>query len=231
MAMSGGSLPSFLRGLSKFFEEMKVDPQFSSWHILLADERCVVVGDPDSNLGAIQKEVLDKSGIPSSNVHGINEEKLDSPEEMAKEYEETVKNVLLQSCGGKLDLALLGFGPDGHTCSLFPEHDLLSESDKLVASIENSPKPPPNRITMTFPLLNASRNVIFCGAGSSKAPILKEIFESVGEPETDYDVAGGLRKSVVMKDPAPFPCGMVRPNIQDSTLTWIVDADAMGGNQ
>lgn len=230
IALSGGSLPSFLSTLPEVFASANVDPQFDKWHILLADERCVPTTDPDSNLGELDKNLFGKvPQIPRNQIYGINESKLDEAEAVASDYERQVRSVLSQS-GGQLDLAVLGFGPDGHTCSLFPGHALLKESSKWVASIEDSPKPPPRRITLTFPVLNTkTRHVIFCGAGASKSPILLKAFAKVTKLEIGSD---GLNTyQVEMTSPPPFPCAMVQPNseLTENTLLWVVDADAMEG--
>lgn len=84
----------------------------------------------------------------------------------------------MQRDGGtpSFDLLLLGVGPDGHTASLFPDHPLLNVDDRLIAYIIDSPKPPPQRITMTFSLINNARVSIFAVSGSNKADIIKKIF-------------------------------------------------------
>jgi 6-phosphogluconolactonase len=181
IALSGGSLPSLLSPLQAFFDAVGIDPQWDKWHVLLADGWRVPVSDADSNLGALQATLLKNVGIPSNQVYGIEESKMSNAKEIAEAYESIVRNVLSKS-NGRLALAVLGFGPDGHTCFLFPGHALLQDTSNWVAPITDSPKTPLNRITLTFPVLNDyTRNVIFCGAGSSKAPILKDVF---GQPRT-----------------------------------------------
>jgi len=230
IALSGGSLASFLSDLEEAFDKINIDPLWHCWHVILADERCVLSTNPDSNLGALKPEFLSLVPIPENQIHGINESKLqESTENIAEDYELVVKQVLSLS-GGQLDLAVLGFGPDGHTCSLFPDHPLLKEKTKWVAPIENSPKPPPMRITLTFAVLNEhTRHVVFCGAGGSKAPILRDVFTSVGQPDPGYLVGDGSRHNVTIKTPPPYPCAMVRPNVpgDESSLIWVVDKDAV----
>ena len=220
IALSGGSLPAFLSVLPDAFTEAQVEPCWDKWHVLLADERCVPITDGDSNLGSIQAKFLSKVGIPESQIYGIDEALLDgSTEAIAEDYEGKLKTALGNS-GGMLDLAVLGFGPDGHTCSLFVGHALLKEDTKWVAAIEDSPKPPPKRITLTYPVLNdKTRSTIVCGAGSSKQPIIKAVFEGyeAGTEENTY-------KATFVK-PAPYPCSAV----STASLTWIVDQDAVEG--
>lgn len=246
IALSGGSLPSFLTGLPDAFSKAGQDPQWDKWHVLLADERCVVSSDEDSNLGAIRSHFTNSVGIPPSQIYGIDEMLLGSSEGVAASYEENVVKYLLEkkkrsttnttstitTNDGKIDCVLLGFGPDGHTCSLFPNHKLLSEQTRWVASIDDSPKPPPSRITLTLPILNQyCRQIIFCGAGVSKRPIVHAIFmnvEEILEKEVEYDDALGIKvASVELSTPAPYPCGMVRPQGgDDDSLIWLVDGDA-----
>jgi 6-phosphogluconolactonase len=86
--------------------------------------------------------------IPKWQVYGINEALLtESTEAVASAYEEKILKPLLELSGGMIDCVLLGFGPDGHTCSLFPNHPLLKEQSRLVAPIDDSPKSPLSNYT------------------------------------------------------------------------------------
>eukprot|EP00985_Skeletonema_marinoi_P033654 scaffold41824_cov219-Skeletonema_marinoi.AAC.3 len=237
IALSGGSLPTFLQELPDAFSKANIDPQWDKWHVLLADERCVPSSHEDSNLGAIRTHFTNGVGIPPSQIYGIDETLLGSSEDVAASYQENVVKYLLDmkkstDDDGKIDCALLGFGPDGHTCSLFPNHKLLSEQTRLVASIDDSPKPPPSRITLTLPFLNkCCRQIIFCGAGESKRPIIQAVFTNVEKANNnvvkhDDSVLGAKVALVALCHPAPYPCGMVHGCGDDDSLIWLVDEDA-----
>lgn len=220
IGISGGSVPEFLSSLPSSFEKAGIKPQWEKWHVFLADERCVPSDDEESNLKNITDQFLHQVPIPKEQIYSIDEglDSLDSPAQIADWYESNVFKPLLEKSNGKLDCLLLGFGPDGHTCSLFPNHPLLEENEKYVASLEDSPKAPPKRITLTFKALNECfRNIVFCASGPGKHQILSQL----------WDVDENRTTVVVMRDPAPFPCGMVRP--KDGQVTWVVDKDALRG--
>lgn len=232
----------------------------------MADERLVPLDNNDSNMKALKEDFLDKTSIPSNQIHPIDVTLLGDSESVASSYEKNVIAKLLSLNNNdsegdkKLDLAILGFGPDGHTCSLFPNHKLLSSSDgKLVDYLEDSPKPPPQRITLTFKTLNEhTRNIIFCGAGESKNPILKQIFTRViaqKEEENEFGDGGGVagigdeeeedveEYEIIMNEQRPFPCSQVNiaasvgagannkeeDDEPSSKIHWVVDVDAIDG--
>lgn len=166
IALSGGSLPNNLKPL------VGMDGlEWDKWEVFFADERIVPLDHPESNYSACAKAFLDHVPIKREQIHTINTELfLDStrtdpvaePEDKEKSEEEAVeiaddyeKQIVGKFAGMNaaryptFDLILLGMGPDGHTCSLFPGHELLSENDRWVAEILDSPKPPNRRITFT----------------------------------------------------------------------------------
>lgn len=214
IALSGGSLVSVLR--KGLLDHPEI--QWAKWNIFFADERIVPLNHEDSNYGLTKKELLDH--LPTQpTVYTIDAElvaKNASPAEIASKYAEVLEANLnsipvfidvtntQSKLVPKFDLILLGCGPDGHTCSLFPGHKLLEEKDLIVASIEDSPKPPSNRITLTKPVLEGAAQIAFVAEGAGKAPILKRIFDDhdISLPSAQVNILS--RRSVFwfVNDPA-----------------------------
>jgi 6-phosphogluconolactonase len=150
----------------------------AKWTIVYADERFVALDDAESNHAATAAS-LTASGMV---LEGANLIPIDpaqaSVEACAADYEAKLSSVVSTSTDGGIpvvDLVLLGMGPDGHTASLFPGHALLEESGKAVAAIRDSPKPPPQRVTLTLPVLNSARAVAFICTGAAKAEALASV--------------------------------------------------------
>jgi 6-phosphogluconolactonase len=164
----------------------------------------VPLDHPDSNHKLALDTLFSKVPIPRDNIHSIDESQLDDLEELSDAYEKELIKEFAQRDSARFpvfDLILLGIGPDGHTASLFPGHELLSENDRWVAYIEDSPKPPPRRVTLTFPVINHAARVAFVAIGASKVQILSDILDT---PEL------GL------------PAARVRP-VASGQLVWFVD--------
>ncbi|KAM6508107.1 suppressor of los1-1 [Fusarium falciforme] len=172
VAVSGGSLPKTLaQALLAPSSGPNDVVDFARWEIFFADERAVPLDHDDSNYALLKKELLDK--IPEGQ----------KPTELADEYEQALVASFASRDSVRLpifDLLLLGCGPDGHTCSLFPGHPLLRETSAWVAPIDDSPKPPPERITLTLPVVNHAVRVAFVVTGGGKKDIMKQIFNTNG---------------------------------------------------
>lgn len=175
VVLSGGYLINCLR---KLLEEPYVKSiDWSKWHMFWVDERVVPKDHPDSNYKLANDNFLSKVPIAPAHIYAINDTL--PPEGAAEDYETRLKelvksNVIATSKATgfpKFDLQLLGMGHDGHIASLFPGHPLLKEDKKWVTFIKDSPKPPPQRITFTFPVINSSAYIAFvvCGSAETKA--------------------------------------------------------------
>ncbi|KAF9015378.1 6-phosphogluconolactonase [Cyathus striatus] len=175
VALSGGSLPKMLRGLIS-----NPAVKWSKWQVFYVDERVVPLNDSDSNHHACNDILFSKVPIPSENIHPLNPTLLDDLEELSDSYEKDLIHEFAQKDSARFpvfDLILLGMGPDGHTASLFPDHDILNEEDRWVAFVDDSPKPPSKRITFTYPVINHAARVAFVAAGKEKADTLKSVLD------------------------------------------------------
>ena len=135
----------------------------------------------DSNHKLCTDVLFSKVNIPRENIHPIDASLLDNIEELSDSYERQLVGEFAEKNSARFpvfDLILLGIGPDGHTASLFPGHPLLAEEDRWVAYLEDSPKPPPKRVTLTYPVINHASRVAFVAAGEGKQDVLAEIMDN-----------------------------------------------------
>ncbi len=171
---AGGSTPKVLYELlpSKNWDWSKV-------HVFWGDERYVPVSDPQSNEGMTRKAWLDHVAIPEANIHGIPTDD-DDPAIAAAKYAQEIQDFFGIAAGEipQFDVLLLGMGDDGHTASLFPHTPALKVSERLVTVGDKDGQA---RITMTLPLINNAKEIIFMVEGAAKAKALKAVLAPKGD--------------------------------------------------
>ena len=158
LCLAGGSTPMRAYEL--------LDRREVAWkgvELWYGDERCVPPDHEDSNHGQARARLR----APGAVWHPMPGEL--GPEAGARAYEDELDTTIL-------DLTLLGMGPDGHTASLFPEHPLL-DAPGLAAGIADSPKPPPERITLTLGYLNPSHRIVLLVCGEEKRDALARVLD------------------------------------------------------
>lgn len=175
VAISGGSTP---RNMHRLLGEEPCHSNIS-WDkidIFWVDERCVPENDPASNYGAAKKDFLDRVSIPEEQVHSMPGE--GSPEMGALNYQQEFLKVFQvgEDEFPVFDLIFLGMGTDGHTASLFPGQGSLDEKERLVVPVRGG-DPDLDRLTMTYPVLNSGRQIVFMVSGKEKAGVVKTVLE------------------------------------------------------
>jgi 6-phosphogluconolactonase len=230
VALSGGSTPRpTYRLLAQDRGMLAID--WSRVHVLWGDERCVPPDHPDSNYRMARRALLDHVRVPASQVHRVKGEL--PPQEAAAAYRAELAAVLgdlgdrvdpPSHCGwgtrreqavpgeraGRFDLILLGLGSDGHTASLFPGTPAVAERRRDVVPVYVE-RLEAWRVTLTLPIINDARRVIFLVSGRRKADVLARVHAG-GSTGEDAKAAEQL------------PAGLVQPT--EGTLTWLVDRDA-----
>jgi len=203
IALSGGSTPRNLYTLIAATAAASL--AWPRMYFFWGDERPVPPDDPDSNYRMANETLLSKVPIPAGNIFRIPAENPD-PSAAAEEYEKTLRKFFALAPGEfpRFDLILLGMGPDGHAASLFPETAALAETSRLVVA-NRVEKLNTSRITLTLPVLNAARAVLFLVSGTDKASVLREVLEGNAPGEK-------------------YPSRLVQPT--DGKLMWFVDRAA-----
>jgi 6-phosphogluconolactonase len=139
-------------------------------HVVQVDERIVPAGDPDRNLSHLRESLLEHAPLPAEQIYAMPVEESDS-EAAARRYARTLEQV----AGARpvLDLVHLGLGPDGHTASLVPNDPVLTVIDRDVAL--TGVYMGQRRMTLTFPMINRSRRILWLVTGAERAPMLSRL--------------------------------------------------------
>mmetsp|Transcript_40156 Transcript_40156/g.89089 ORF Transcript_40156/g.89089 Transcript_40156/m.89089 type:complete len:360 (+) Transcript_40156:81-1160(+) len=205
LVLSGGSLVNSLTGLINYKQPI----QWNKFHVFWVDERNVPHSSPDSNYKGALDALLSKVPIPASQIHAILENV--TVQQAATNYEGRLlglpASILPRNSSGLpvFDLILLGVGPDGHVASLFPNKAATFATSGWVLPVENSPKPPPERITFSLPVINAAKEVHVVALGESKAEVVQRALE-------------------VQALPGSLPVQLVRPT--EGKLKWLLDVQS-----
>lgn len=205
VALAGGSTP---RGLYRLLTGAPYRTQIS-WdhlHVFWGDERTVPPDHQESNFRMAKEALLSQVPLPPNQIFRIEGEV--PADEAAARYETVLQEQFNLSLGEvpQFDLILLGMGPDGHTASLFPGTPAVAESKTLVSApwVE---KLQTHRVTLTPPVLNAAKHVVFLVSGVDKATALQVVLEGPA-------------------DPARYPAQVVNP--PSGHMVWLVNQDAAG---
>jgi len=197
LALSGGGTPA--RTYELLTEQLASWEQIDVW---FADERCVEPDDEESNYLLARQTLLDRaSGLEPGRVHRMQGEL--GPEQGAERYAgELREHAMIEDELAVLDVIVLGIGPDGHIASLFPGAAALdAQAPELCLGVHDSPKPPPERITLTLPVLRAARRCVLLATGTSKADAVDAM---LAEPSrhTPASLLRRGRLSVIVDDAA-----------------------------
>jgi 6-phosphogluconolactonase len=207
LALAGGSTPRKLYSLLAS-QPYRDQIDWSRIEVFWSDERCVPADDPESNYHLAQEVMLSKLPIPASSIHRMPADEADR-EAAAQAYASEMRRTFGTTSIPSFDLIQLGMGPEGHTASLFPHQAALHERERLVVPV-SVPKPPPERLTFTPPLLNAARHVLFLVTGSDKAAAVHAVLEGAYQPDE-------------------YPAQIIRPS--GGEVIWLLDQAAAASLQ
>jgi 6-phosphogluconolactonase len=201
VALSGGSTPRRMHRLLASPPLLHEVP-WEKTHFFWVDERCLPASDPESNLGTAWRDLLRHLPLTREHLHFVSRDF--PPEEAVADYHEELTGFFELAEGEfpVFDLIFLGMGEDGHTASLFPGSNTLLEERRLVAAVKGG-TPGVNRVTLTIPVLNRARRIIFLLTGREKAKAVQ---------------------AVLRGDRPDLPAAQIKP-LQGKVI-WLLDQEA-----
>jgi 6-phosphogluconolactonase len=198
MSLTGGSMGSqIVTSLTRVPARTAVD--WSRIHVWWGDERYLPAGDPDRNDTQNDDAGLDELGLDPAHVHRVPGPDVTSTAEASAEaYAATLR----EHGGGAFDVMVLGVGPDGHVASLFPHHPAAATADALTVAVHDSPKPPPDRVSLTRECLERSHEVWFLVSGADKADAVRRGVTGAPFETTPAAHVHGLDRTLWLVDAA-----------------------------
>lgn len=164
---------------------------WTNTYLFFGDERFAPPDDDRSNYKMVRQSLLQDARIAPDHVFAVPTH-LASPQQAAEAYARTLKTFFGGVAWPEFDLVLLGLGEDGHTASLFPRAAALRVTDHWATSSPPGALPPPvDRVTLTFPVFNAARQVMFLVSGAKKAQVFADVYQ--GEASIEARPAAGIR--------------------------------------
>ncbi|RYF28887.1 MAG: 6-phosphogluconolactonase [Chloroflexi bacterium] len=183
--LAGGSTPMLAYEYIAAYLLDEID--WSKVTVLLGDERCGPLDGVDNNWHAIDDALL--QFIPQATL--LRPMTDVDPAAAATAYTSTVDEYLSSTASRQFSVVWLGMGPDGHTLSLFPDHDSLKQTTQLVIPVYDSPKPPSERVSFTLAALQVARTTIILAAGSDK----RQAFQQALQPDSQLPIAQAARRT------------------------------------
>jgi 6-phosphogluconolactonase len=202
VALAGGDTP---RAAYELLGNRNDAIEWGKVHVFFTDERFVPPEDPRNNAEMAMRAWLSRAAIPPQQVHAIPT--LDgTPATCASRYERTLRSEMPSAGAHTFDLAVMGIGADGHTASLFPgDAAALSQRERWVMAVHAPPGTEPrDRITLTLPVLNRSRRVLFAAAGVGKR---HRVAETLAGSTLPAAMVRGLESTEWLLDAAAAPAG------------------------
>lgn len=202
IGLTGGTIADAVhREVARLAPATEVD--WSRVVVWWGDERFVAPDDPERNAGQARAAFLDAVGIPTAHVHEMPSTVTAADVGAgAASY----ASELREHGAGEFEVLMLGVGPDGHVASLFPGNAALDVDDAIAVAVTDSPKPPPERISLTFAALNHARSVWFLVSGDGKADAVARALSETDPPDVHEIPAVGVTGS--------------------EETTWFLDRDA-----
>ena len=199
IALTGGGIADQVHAaVARLADESSVD--WSRVDVWWGDERFVAADDEERNALQARRALLDHVALDPDRIHEVpaSDSGVADVEAAAAAYSDAVR----EHGGGRFDVVMLGIGPDGHVASLFPRSDQLEVDDRVAVAVRDSPKPPPQRVSLTYGALNRTAEVWFLVSGDGKADAVARALAGADRHEIPATGVRGQDRTVWFLDEA-----------------------------